>query len=167
VVIVSELLIWTSQVRCPSQTTSHVALSLDKSLYFDCLGLWMRYKIPWHEAYGLSYCIKSKPVKQLNRFMRHRIVDAFTRLPSLGNSQHHTWPSFLEAHRGQWLTLYLMSKLTKGDMFGYVVVVVVTFCFLFQFFRRGLGDFFIGAFFMFEFTIPFIALRHILSRVSC
>ncbi|XP_064620691.1 TLC domain-containing protein 3A-like [Lineus longissimus] len=35
-----------------------------------------------------------------------------------------------------------------------------------MFFRRGLGDFFIGAFFIFEFTVPFIALRHILARLQ-
>lgn len=36
----------------------------------------------------------------------------------------------------------------------------------FQFFRRGLGDFFVGVLYMCEFTIPFISARMILAQVS-
>ena len=42
----------------------------------------------------------------------------------------------------------------------------VLFCgYVFQFYRGNLGDFFVGAFYMIEVTIPFISARAVLAQV--
>lgn len=61
--------------------------------------------------------------------------------------------------------LYLYICTVHYVLCSYIFSVISMLPF-FQFFRRGLGDFFVGVLYMCEFTIPFISARMILAQVS-